>query len=123
MRLMGDETLFRLDGKTVAVVGAASGIGEAVAKGCVTQGAHVTCLDINAEAARVVATRIRESGGRASSAHIDIRDRDSVSAELEKIREAHDRLDVVISTPSKHLSPLPFARTPIGMKPTRQSPS
>ncbi len=97
---MADETLFRLDGKTVAVVGAASGIGEAVAKGCAAQGADVTCLDINAEAARAVATKIRDSGGRASSAHIDIRNRDSVSAELEKIREAHDRLDVVISTPS-----------------------
>ena len=52
--MMADETLFRLDKKTVAVVGAASGIGEAVVKGCAAQGAHVTCLDINAEAARSV---------------------------------------------------------------------
>ena len=98
--MMADETLFRLDKKTVAVVGAASGIGEAVAKGCAAQGAHVTCLDINAEAARSVAATIRDAGGRASSENLDIRDRDSVRAELEKSRKAHQRFDVVISTPS-----------------------
>ncbi len=89
---MADEALFRLDGKTVAVVGAASGIGEAVAEGCATQGAHVTCLDINADAARAIATRIQVAGGLASSAHLDIRDREAVSAELGKIRETHNRL-------------------------------
>jgi NAD(P)-dependent dehydrogenase (short-subunit alcohol dehydrogenase family) len=43
---MMDEALFRLDGKIAAVVGAGSGIGEAVARGCAAQGADVTCLDV-----------------------------------------------------------------------------
>ena len=97
---MKDEGLFRLDGKTVAVVGAASGIGEAVAKGCAAQGAEVSCLDINAEAAGSVATAIQQAGGRASSAPLDIRIAEAVRQELQKVRDVNDRLDVVISTPS-----------------------
>ena len=38
--------LFDLTGKTAAVVGAGSGIGEAVALGCAAQGARVICLDV-----------------------------------------------------------------------------
>jgi NAD(P)-dependent dehydrogenase (short-subunit alcohol dehydrogenase family) len=97
---MEDKLLFRLDGKNVAVVGGASGIGEAVALGCAQQGAYVACLDVNREGADSVASRIRGEGGQADSSQLDIRDRKAVRAALDEIREKRSHLDVVISTPS-----------------------
>ena len=43
--------MFSLEGRTAAVVGSGSGIGEAVAIGCAEAGAYVSCLDIDADAA------------------------------------------------------------------------
>ena len=40
--------LFGLDGRIVAVIGAGSGIGEAIAIGAAGQGAIVSCLDLDA---------------------------------------------------------------------------
>ena len=57
---MSTQGPFRLDGKIAAVIGASSGIGEAVAVACARAGAHVMCLDLDggkAEAAIVLATR------------------------------------------------------------------
>ena len=48
---------FRLDGKVAAVIGAASGIGEAVAQGCARQGAIVACYDMDGPRAAKVAGR------------------------------------------------------------------
>lgn len=45
-------SIFSLEGKNVAVVGAGSGIGRAVAAGCADQGGRVVCLDIKAEPAQ-----------------------------------------------------------------------
>lgn len=46
---------FRLDAKTALITGAASGIGEAIARVFAQAGAHVTIVDLNAEAAERVA--------------------------------------------------------------------
>src|SRR5258708_19549924 len=65
--------LFDLTGKTAVVIGAASGIGEAVALGCARQGARVVCLDVNEEAARRVAAQATAEGGRCEAGVVDIR--------------------------------------------------
>jgi len=56
---------FRLDGRVAAVVGAASGIGRAVAIACARQGARVACLDQNADGASAVAGQITADAGLA----------------------------------------------------------
>ena len=48
---MAGDRLFGLGGKVAAVIGAGSGIGEAVACGCARQGATVRCLDVDLDAA------------------------------------------------------------------------
>ena len=88
--------LFDLSGKTAAVIGGGSGIGEAVALGAAALGAGVVILDANAAAAQAVAARI--SGAR--SAALDIRDGAAVNAAFDTIVGERKRLDIVICTPS-----------------------
>jgi NAD(P)-dependent dehydrogenase (short-subunit alcohol dehydrogenase family) len=90
------ETLFRLDGKVTAIIGGASGIGEAVVVGAVAHGATVVVLDANAAAAEAVAGRLQH----ASAAALDIRDGQQVQAALDGIVAKHGRLDIVVCTPS-----------------------
>lgn len=91
---------FELTGKVAAVVGAGSGIGEAVAKGCAEAGARVACLDLNEAAARSVAESAGRDGGAAESGALDIRDAAAVTRAFEDIRSRHGSLDIVICTPS-----------------------
>jgi len=90
------ETLFRLDGKITAIVGGASGIGEAVAVAAAAHGATVVVLDANASAAAAVAGRLQN----ASAATLDIRNREHVQSAFDGIVAKHGRLDVVVCTPS-----------------------
>ena len=91
------DSLFRLDGKIAAVIGAGSGIGAAVALGAAGQGATVVCLDANEDGARAVAAQV---GGTASARHIDIREGRGVAAAFDEIVRDSGRLDVVVCTPS-----------------------
>ena len=92
--------IFRFDGKTVAVVGAASGIGEAVATLFAERGAHVSCLDVEAAKATALAEALAKRGLQAEAAAIDIRDGASVQQAFDSLRERQGSLDAVICTPS-----------------------
>ena len=91
------EHLFTLEGKIAAVIGGASGIGEAVARGAAAHGARVVVLDVKDAEARRVAEDI---GGGASAAALDIRDIAAVAAAFDAISREHGRLDIVVCTPS-----------------------
>ena len=91
--------LFSLKGKTAAVIGAGSGIGEAVALGCARQGARVVCLDVNEEAARGVARRAAGDGGQSESAALDIRDAAAVDRAFADLDRKYG-VDIAICTPS-----------------------
>jgi NAD(P)-dependent dehydrogenase (short-subunit alcohol dehydrogenase family) len=96
--VMQDDALFRLDGRTVVVIGAASGIGEAVAAGCVRQGADVVAVDINADGVRAVAARLASSGRRVNAAACDIASEADVERLFQQVDA--DSLDGVVCTPS-----------------------
>jgi NAD(P)-dependent dehydrogenase (short-subunit alcohol dehydrogenase family) len=93
---MSDDGLFSLTGKTAAIIGAGSGIGEAVALGAARQGAAVACLDSHDAAAHAVAAKI---GGNTMAAVVDIRDAQRVVDALDAVVRAHGRLDIVVCTP------------------------
>lgn len=59
--------LFRLDGRRVAVVGGASGIGREAVRALVAQGAHVIVADRDAEGAQETAALAVAEGGGAES--------------------------------------------------------
>lgn len=94
---MASKNIFDLTGKITAVIGGASGIGQAVTVGAVGMGATVVCLDVKGDAARATA---EQAGGGCTGDAIDITDADSVERVLSGIAEKHGRLDAVISTPS-----------------------
>ena len=79
--------LFSLLGKTAVVIGAASGIGAAVAHGCEQQGAKVVRLDIKPDAA-------------AGIGELDIRDSAAVDRAFDAIDRDHGGVDIAICTPS-----------------------
>lgn len=91
--------IFRLDGRTVVVIGAGSGIGQAVAAGAADQGARVFCLDVKADLARATAECIGKAGGDAQSAALDIVDAAATDSALDSIAQATGRLDAVVCTP------------------------
>ncbi len=92
--------MFSLEGKTIAVIGAGSGIGQAVAIGAAQQGGRVCCLDVNTENAAATAATITGAGGVAVSGTIDITDETSVRDTIVEAASHHDRLDGVVCTPA-----------------------
>lgn len=97
--------LFRLDGRTALVVGAGSGIGEAIASGFATFGATVVCADSRLDTATITAQSIcaTESApggsGRpdaASAIALDLLDPDAPAAALARIGTP----DILVTTPA-----------------------
>lgn len=100
--------LFSLEGKSIAVIGAGSGIGRAVAIGAAAQGGDVFCLDVNAEQAAKTAQEIVDAGGVATSWRrrdgsllaCDIADLTSVRDGIVEASSKHNRIDGVVCTPA-----------------------
>lgn len=63
---------FQLTGKTAFVTGAASGIGEAIARCFASAGADVLVADLNIENAGKAAASIRDEGGKAQALAFDV---------------------------------------------------
>jgi len=82
----GSVSTFDLKGKTAVVIGAASGIGEAIAAGFARHGARVMALDLNADPARDIAK-------------LDITDGPGVDRVLTEIDRRHG-LDVLVCMPA-----------------------
>jgi NAD(P)-dependent dehydrogenase (short-subunit alcohol dehydrogenase family) len=76
---------FRLDAKTSLVTGAGSGIGRAIAELFASQGARVWVVDRDANGARTTVARIRDLGGDAEPAELDVSDEVAVQALAERV--------------------------------------
>ncbi len=82
----------RLDGKTALVTGGGSGFGAGIARKFAAEGARVLVADINADAAREVASRI---GGIA--AVVDVSDNASVAALAYEAADALGDIDILVN--------------------------
>ena len=85
------------DGAVAIVTGAASGIGRALAEALAAQGADVVLADLQAELAEEVAAAIRQRGGSATSAALDVRDADAVEALVATTFDRAGRLDMLFN--------------------------
>jgi NAD(P)-dependent dehydrogenase (short-subunit alcohol dehydrogenase family) len=104
-RLQHYRSLFRLDGRTALVLGAASGIGRASAEALAALGATVICADKNKEGVEQTAAAI-STQGRAEVHVLDAADGDAVNALAAAIERTHKRLDVAVTTPAIHVRKL-----------------
>ncbi len=82
----------RLESRHVAVTGAGSGIGRALARAAAANGAAVTCIDIDEAAVAGVAAELRDAGWEAAAVTCDITDRSSVERACQAAVEAFGRV-------------------------------
>jgi len=83
----------RFDGKRVMVTGAAQGIGRAISKAFVDEGAIVHLTDLNGDG---VAATAEEIGGNSSS-QLDVTDKQAVIATVNGMIDDLDGIDVLIN--------------------------
>ncbi len=89
---------FRLDGRVVAITGAATGLGRAFALAFARVGAELALLDLNTSGADEVASTIRTAGGRAHAMTLDVTEGAAVDAAFAEIGRRAGRLDVLVNS-------------------------
>lgn len=87
----------RLQGKIALVTGAGSGIGEASALRFGREGATVVALGRRKDVIERVAAAIREAGGQAISAVVDIAEEDSIAAAVSGVVAQFGRIDILFN--------------------------
>ncbi|HET7527088.1 MAG TPA: glucose 1-dehydrogenase [Burkholderiaceae bacterium] len=84
----------RLQGKVAIVTGAASGIGEAIARRFAADGAHVVAADVQDARGQALVAAL---GGEASYLHCDVSREDDVRALVAHAVQRHGRVDVMVN--------------------------
>ena len=87
----------RLENKIAIVTGAANGIGRAISELFAEHGAFVLVTDLDAVGAANVANKIRNKGGQAESAGVDIRNAEQINAAVKKVAAQFGRIDVLVN--------------------------
>jgi NAD(P)-dependent dehydrogenase (short-subunit alcohol dehydrogenase family) len=85
-----------LDGKVAVVTGAASGIGQAIARSLAVRGCNVALADINEEGLERTA-RLIGNGVRITRHTLDVADATAVAAFPAAVRSSHGHVDVVVN--------------------------
>lgn len=90
--------MWNFDNMTVAITGAANGIGKGCAEAFAREGAQVILLDLNEEKAKAVADEIAAKGGKALYRALDVTDEDNVRAVFQWIKEEVGVLDALVNS-------------------------
>lgn len=87
----------RLEGKVAIVTGAASGMGEAIARAYAREGAKVVIADLDLDAARAAELRITDEGGEALAIATDVRNQEQVQAMVDATVARFGGLDILVN--------------------------
>lgn len=104
--------LFRLDGKTVLVTGASSGLGWHFSKVLAQAGAHVVAAARRKDRLEALCDDIRATGGQASAVTLDVTDDKSVSACFDACEKVAGVPDVVVSNAGTTITKMAVDQTP-----------
>lgn len=88
----------RLTGKVAVVTGAASGIGEGIARMFAQEGARVVLADRNQERGQQIADEIAADGADARFVTVDVTDKATVQELHNRTLQAHGRVDVLVNS-------------------------
>ncbi|QHH93837.1 SDR family NAD(P)-dependent oxidoreductase [Acinetobacter gyllenbergii] len=93
----------KVDGKTIIVTGASSGIGLTVSKYLAQAGAHVLLLARTKEKLDEVKAEIEAQGGTASVFPCDLNDMESIDAVSKEILAAVDHIDILVNNAGRSI--------------------
>lgn len=84
-------------GKVAFVTGAASGIGEAVARQLAERGAKVVVADLKEDVAQKVVDAIKAAGGEAAAVGVDVGQADAVEGAVQFATDTFGKLDLAVN--------------------------
>ena len=84
--------------RVAVVTGAASGMGFAIARRLCSRGDRVAILDLDGEAAERAAGELRDAGGRAMAAQVDVASRPEVDDALQKVRGEFGPIEIMVTS-------------------------
>jgi NADP-dependent 3-hydroxy acid dehydrogenase YdfG len=93
-----------LDGKVVAITGAGSGIGRALAVNCGERGAKLALSDVDEAGLEGTVALARESGARVHAERVDVADRGAIYAWADHVKGEYGGAEVVINNAGVSLS-------------------
>jgi NAD(P)-dependent dehydrogenase (short-subunit alcohol dehydrogenase family) len=93
-----------LDGKVVAITGAGSGIGRALAVACGKLGAKLALSDVDGAGLEGTLAQARESGARVHAERVDVADRGAIYAWADHVKAEYGGAEVVINNAGVSLS-------------------
>ncbi|KEF53885.1 uncharacterized protein A1O9_10287 [Exophiala aquamarina CBS 119918] len=82
-----------LEGKVIAVTGAASGIGRAVARECASRNARLALADVQRKQLEEFAKELESEGTEVTATVVDVSDSDSVDRWIGATIDHYGRLD------------------------------
>ncbi|AEM86073.1 SDR family NAD(P)-dependent oxidoreductase [Streptomyces violaceusniger] len=100
-----------LTGKVVFITGASRGIGAAAARLFAAEGAAVVLAARSTDALDRIVTEVRADGGVADAVPLDLADRASVRAAVDRVEELHGRLDGAFNNGAAIQQPGPLETT------------
>ncbi|APE16083.1 SDR family NAD(P)-dependent oxidoreductase [Mycolicibacterium pallens] len=84
--------------RTAVVTGGGSGLGQAISAHLAADGHRVAVLDVNADAANIVASAITATGGDALAVGVDVSDEHAVEAAFAAVRDAYGPIEILVTS-------------------------